>query len=431
MHLHSKTHPHGIYFGIETWIYIASSLMLGFWIQWIDHTILSEWFSPLDSTTLLSILAAIAAGMITLSGLVFSFLFVLIQFGSATYSPRLSRLYANSFVLRHSLGIFTGTFLYSLMAMRTVGLEKTRISGVAVWIAFAWLLLSVAILAGLVNVFATMTITNTLRSLSTIGRNCIHRMYTSTAEQNTVNSNTEKMKNHSGQFSQRIIYTGLPGYIAGYNFKRLLKIAQEANTVMFLTRFIGDSIINGSELALVQGDTAAVSESSVLHSIQIDIAAGFRNDLKYTFRLLVDIAIRALSPAVNDPSTAVQVLDQIEYLLSLLGNSNIDIENIHDTNGALRIVLKTPSWKDYLQLGLIEIMDYGSKSIQVQRRLKALLFDLKNVVPPDRTEAVDSFAGLQAHLIRQSFEYGPFYQIAIIADREGIGSSLNVKANEL
>ncbi|HEX2957761.1 MAG TPA: DUF2254 domain-containing protein [Chitinispirillaceae bacterium] len=422
--------PHGFYFGIETWIYIAVSLLLGLWIPWIDQNIFPGWFSPVDSATLLSILAAIASGMITLSGLVFSLLFVLVQFGTTTYSPRLSRIFAHSFVLRHSLGIFTGTFLYSLMAMRSVGFQNTGTSGIAIWIAFVWLLLSVGILAGLVNVFITMTITNTLRSLSNIGRDGIHRIYTSNSRQNADNRNSGKNSLHSELYSQRVIYTGYPGYVVGYNIERLLKIAQKTDSVLYLPNFIGDAIRNGSELVLIKCDSAPVPEDIVLHAIQYDISTGFRNDPRYALRLLVDIAIRALSPAVNDPTTAVQVLDHIEYLLSLLGNSNLDIGEVSDTNGVLRVVFKTPDWKDYLQLGLVEITHYGATSIQVQRRLKALLTDLMRAVPPDRAEVVYSFTGLQTELVQQSFEYEPFRQLASIYDREGIGSGMKVKTDE-
>lgn len=382
----------------------------------------------MDKTTLLSILSAIASGMITLSGLVFSLFFVLIQFGTTTYSPRLSRIFTNSFVLRHSLGIFTGTFLYSLMAMRSVGFQNS--GGITVWIAFVWLLLSVAILAGMVNVFTSMAITNTLRSLSNIGRNSIYRIYTSNSGKKTENRNSGKSKQYSEQYSQRIVYTGYPGYIVGYNIERLLKIAQETDSVLYLPHFMGDAIRYGSEIALTCGTPTNYPESRVLKGIQIDIAAGFRNDPRYALRLLVDTAVRALSPAVNDPSTAVQVLDQVEYLLYLLGNSNLDIGEISDNRGVLRVIFKTPDWKDYLQLGLIEIMHYGAKSVQVQRRLKALLLDLKTAVPPDRAEAVYNLTGLQAQLVQQSFEHEPLRQLASIPDREGIGSGLKVKTDE-
>lgn len=422
MHLLNKHNPHRIYFGIETWIYIAVSLLLGFRVSWIDHSIFPGWFSPVDNASLISILTAIASGMITLSGLVFSLFFVLIQFGTATYSPRLSRMLAHSFILRHSLGIFTGTFLYSLMAMRTIGFENRRTSGIVVWIAFVWLLLSVAILAGLVNIFITMAITNTLRSLSTNGRNSIRRIYPLTTQNNIDIRVSAKKFQDNEPYTQRVFYAGSFGYIVGYRIDHLLRIAQKTDTVLYLPHYIGDVIKSGSELVMVQGGKTSLIKSSILDAIQIEIGPGFRNDPKFIFRLLVDTALRSLSPAINDPTTAVQVLDHIEYLLFLLGNTNLDIGEVTDINGVLRVVFKTPDWKDYLQLALIEIMHYGSRSIQVQRRLKALLFDLKKAVPPDRIEALDTIINWQTQLIQQSFDYEPFRQMASVPDREGMGT---------
>lgn len=360
--------------------------------------------------------------MITLSGLVFSLVFALVQFGSASYSPRLTRIFAHSYALRHSLGVFTGTFLYSLMAMRSFGLEESKTSGLAVWIAFIWLLLSIAVLALLIKVFTTMTISNTLRTLSSLGRSSIAHIYSQRSNQDAAHKSDDTNFIINKQHSQRIIYNGSPGYVVGYNIGKLSKIAQKTGTVIFLPYFIGDVVRSGSELVIIQGENIPLPESSVLNSIQMDIERAFKNDPKYSFRLLVDTAIRALSPAINDPTTAVQVLDHLESLLYQLGKSNLNISESSDTNRTGRVVFKSPDWQDYLQLGLTEIMQYGATSIQVQRRLKALLLFLKSNVPENLTDAVEVFLNMQDSLIQQSFTFDSFRQMARVSDREGIGS---------
>lgn len=409
--------------GIETWIYIVVSLLLGAWLPWIDRNIFPGWFSPVDRSTIISILAAVASGMITLSGLVFSLVFVLVQFGSSTYSPRLTRVFAHSYVLNHSLGIFTGTFLYCLMAMRAIGIAQTKTSGLAVWIAFLWLLLSIYILARLIRVFTTMTVSNILRVLSTIGKSSIGQIYPSYTKHNkTIESVTFNLQDYKHS-SQPIIYRGSPGYIVEFRIQKLLKTALETNAIIYLPYFTGDLVESGSVLALILGGKEDVGKSSILNSIQIESERGFRKDPKYTIRLLVDTAIRGLSPAVNDPTTAVQVLDHLESLLFQIGNSKLDIGEIHDKNGMLRVVFKTPDWQDYLQLGVTEIMQYGATSIQVQRRLKALLHFLKDSIPSDRKDTVDNYINLQEQLVQQSFDNTTFRKLAGISDREGIGSS--------
>ena len=99
----------------------------------------------------------------------------------------------------------------------------------------------------------------------------------------------------------------------------------------------------------------------------------FEQDPKYPIRLLVDIAIKALSPAINDPTTAVQTIDQLEDLLHRLGSADLDAGYVSDKNGALRLVFPTPTWEDYLTLSFDEIRQFGSSSIQVTRRMRSAL----------------------------------------------------------
>ena len=120
-------------------------------------------------------------------------------------------------------------------------------------------------------------------------------------------------------------------------------------------------------------------------------------------RLLVDIAIRALSPAVNDPTTAVQSLDQIEDLLIRLGNSQLNIGRFADATGRVRLMVPFPTWDDFLRLALDEIRMYGRNSTQIMRRMSALLAALTDAVLPDRLPAVRRWEERLDGSIAQSF----------------------------
>ena len=89
----------------------------------------------------------------------------------------------------------------------------------------------------------------------------------------------------------------------------------------------------------------------------------FEQDPKYAIRLLVDIAIKALSPAINDPTTAVQALDQIEDLLLRLGRRRLEIGEFRDRDGQLRLVVPSPTWEDFLRLAFDEIRYCGARSV--------------------------------------------------------------------
>ena len=104
-------------------------------------------------------------------------------------------------------------------------------------------------------------------------------------------------------------------------------------------------------------------------------------DPAFALRILVDVAIRALSPAVNDPTTATQVLNHLEDTLALIGSTpGLDGRwEFHDDEGRLRVVIPAQRWEDYLALGVTEIREYGATAIQVVRRLRAMLLELREL----------------------------------------------------
>jgi uncharacterized membrane protein len=139
-------------------------------------------------------------------------------------------------------------------------------------------------------------------------------------------------------------------------------------------------------------------------------------------RLLVDIAIRALSPAINDPTTAVQALDQIEDLLLRLGQRHLEIGQYRDSDGKLRLVVPFPTWDDLLRLAFDEISFYGATSVQVMRRMNALVADLSRSVPKERRPAIELWDARLKGIIARSFADGEERLEASKEDRQGLGA---------
>ena len=132
----------------------------------------------------------------------------------------------------------------------------------------------------------------------------------------------------------------------------------------------------------------------------------------------MDIAIRALSPALNDPTTAVMALDQIESILLILGNSSLGTGTIYDKNQKLRLIFPNPTWEDYLSLALEEICQYGSPSMQVRRRMNALLDMLVRSVPAERQAAVQRYIDWLDSTSQKAFATPEERQEAQTSDRQ-------------
>src|SRR4029077_4464554 len=108
-----------------------------------------------------------------------------------------------------------------------------------------------------------------------------------------------------------------------------------------------------------------LAQQALMRAVHLTTIRTFEQDPKYAIRLLVDIAIRALSPAINDPTTAVQALDQIEDLLRRLGRRQLDAGYARDATGSIRVIFPVPTWQDYLALSFDEIRQFGATSVQV------------------------------------------------------------------
>ncbi len=161
-----------------------------------------------------------------------------------------------------------------------------------------------------------------------------------------------------------------------------------------------------------------------MRAIHLGLERTSEQDPKYPIRLLVDIAIKALSPAINDPTTAVQAIDQIEDLLRRLGRRDLDAGYARDANGALRLVFPMPTWEDYLTLSFDEIRQYGVSSVQVMRRLRSALVGLADsVVADERVEALRQYlTHLDAAIGRSGLDADD-QDMARDEDRQGLGLS--------
>ena len=149
---------------------------------------------------------------------------------------------------------------------------------------------------------------------------------------------------------------------------------------------MGDTLQQGAPVADLHGGEAA--DAAVLAGLVTGPERTFDQDPLFAFRLLADIGMRALSPAVNDPATAVQVLDTTESLLQLLVSRDLDVAEVADGTGTVRVVLALPSWDDYLRIALDDLLEAAAQAPMVLLRARALLTTLLDAAPPERQPPV-------------------------------------------
>lgn len=372
-------------------IYTIVAFACGFTLPRIEYAFL-EGSNMIAVSSAQAYLSAVASGMMAITGIVFAVAFVVVQFSSVAYSPRLVLWLARDPLLFHSLGTFIATFVYSLWSLAWVDRGGSgRVPLVSAFIVGGLLVISMVLFARLVQSLNNLQISNVLHTIGDRGREVIAAMFERVDESSRRAAAMPPAAVGDGlaPATQTVIYAGSPRVIAEFDLDRLVRTAQQAGAVIVMIHAVGDTIFEGNPLISVHGAQARLDERELLHGVKLSLERTFEQDPKYALRLLVDIAIRALSPAVNDPTTAVQALDQIEDLLRRLGRGDLEPGNARDAGGALRVVYPKPSWEDYLDLAFDEIRLFGNTSVQVMRRLRSTLVDLAaSLTNAERAEAV-------------------------------------------
>ncbi len=161
----------------------------------------------------------------------------------------------------------------------------------------------------------------------------------------------------------------------------LVQLADEADVVLCVRLRLGDYVPAGGPLLEVTGDAQRLDAEAVLRAVRLARDRTLEQDVAFGFRQLVDIADRALSPGINDPTTAVQVLDELHDLLRRLATRPLHRGQHADDRGRLRLQTMPQRFGDYLALALDEVQHYGADSVQVPERVRRLLEDLQAAGP--------------------------------------------------
>lgn len=410
----------------RTWrvpcIYAGSAIAAGIFLPRLETRFLGHWVSDVNISAAMAMYSAIASGMITLTGIVFSLTFVMVQFSATAYSPRLVLWVARDPLISHALGIFMATFLYAVAALAWLGRSDVGVPFVSALAVVGLLLASVAFFIALVQRIAALQVSRLLTFTGDRGREVIDALYPSLDL--TINTVGPVVSKAVRQASFQICaHRGRPLAVQRIDTDALRYLAQRVGGVMEVAVAVGDTVMEGTPLLHVYGARAFLDERSLRDAFDLGEERTFEQDPKYALRLLVDIAVKALSPAINDPTTAVQALDQIGDLLLRLSRRRLEIGTLCDQEGKTRVVVPYPSWDDFLCLAFDEIHYYGATSVQVMRRMNALIVDLLYLAPIERRDGLRSWQRSLDASIQRTFPDAEERQRASVADRQGLGIS--------
>jgi uncharacterized membrane protein len=407
-------------------VYTVASVVAGLILPRIEREYFAAYSHGMSVGSAIAFFSSVSSGMMALTAIVFAIAFVVVQFSALAYSPRLVVMFTSDPTLFHTLGIFFASFAYSLVALiwtdhggsGTVPLFSTLL-------VMTLLIVSMIAFARLVQNLNNLQIHNVLQAIGGRGRAVIRTMFVRTPDtENARRQDPTALSMDLGPVSQTLTYSGEPRVVARFDIGTLVRLAQRDDVVLEFECGVGETLIEDTVLMRVHGGTRQLPERRLMRAVHLASCRTFEQDPKYAIRLLVDIAIRALSPAINDPTTAVQALDQIEDLLRRLGRRELDAGRAFDAAGRVRMVFPVPTWQDYLELSFDEIRQFGATSVQVIRRLRSVLVGLAEAVSvaERRAEVQRCLAHLNLGVGRSEFD-DLDQAAALQEDRQGLGLS--------
>jgi uncharacterized membrane protein len=386
-------------------------------VRWLDRE--TDWalfrYSP-DGAR--AILGTLVSSMLTFIVFVLSATLIVVQLASGQLTPRVISLVLTTPGVKIALSALTFTYAYTLAAL---GRVEERVPHLHVSVAVVLNLLCIVVFFRFVQ-----QLSGGLRPVSLLllvagrGRRVIEQVYPQAFD-------PERPESTAGEAlpaSARVVeFKGRAGVIMAFSLDGLVRIAREADAIVELIPQVGDSISPGDPLFRVASGARPVPLESLRGCVAVGTERTLDQDPRFAFRVLVDIANKALSAAINDPTTAVLALDQIDNLLLALGRRRLDEGVGRDRDGKLRVVYGTPDWPDYVVLAVSEIRQYGEGSLQVSRRLRAMLENLIAGLPESRQPPLRQELALLNSAVARRFFDEEDRRLAGIADYQGVGGS--------
>lgn len=367
--------------------FVLIAIALAWFMPRLDRTIGIEPPFTYSASAAQTTLSAIAAGMLVFTGFVFSILTFAIQFGSSSFTPRLLRSIAMNTQVKVALGVFVATFFYALLLLADIApLDAGYVPQFSVLLAVV--LVAVSILEFLRLIIEVTDSIRSGRVISDVGRHG-RREISAAFPQPATSAAPPAAERHAPDEVGHVVVCPRAGggVLQAMNTAGILAAAADARVVVELVPAIGDYVPTGSTVFRVYGG-ATTPSNPLLGNVAFGDERTYRQDPSYPLRILVDIALKALSPAVNDPTTAVEALGRLGDLLILIASRQLPDGALRDDAGEVRFFYRTPSWDDYLTLALEEIRIFGAATPSVEQELRRLLQDLETDAPEWRRAAV-------------------------------------------
>lgn len=362
---------------------VALALLLIDLSQALDRDALSAWprlfGAGADGSR--AMLSAIAGSMITVAGVVFSITIVALSLASSQYTSRVLRSFIQDRMNQAVLGVFVGIFAYCLIVLRTIrgGDEGGFVPSIAVLFAVALAFVGIAVLILFIHHIATaIQASSIIAAVATETLATVDQLFPEDVNE-TEDATDRIISTPRAERTTRVpsLHTG---YIQRVSLDALLESACARDATVRMERAIGDFVMEGAPLASLLG--VGYADSSTVREINSAYTIGRQRtvykDAAYGIRQLVDVALKGLSPGVNDITTATMCVDYLTAILARLGSRRLDLPT-REVSGDLRVIGRRPTYANFLDEAFDQIRQNAEGSVAMLQHLLRSLQTLSEV----------------------------------------------------
>jgi uncharacterized membrane protein len=365
---------------------------------------------------------------LNLSFLVFTFgsLLIAIQVAGGQYTPRIiATTLLRDNAIRITAGYFVFTLLFAVRVLFRMGSEK--VNQFDTFMAGALGLVSIAFFLYLIDYAARLLRpVSIMQRVGTSGAAVIRSVYPEST--NISRSQPVASANRPVSAERTVTNTNTSGVVLALDIEGLLAQARHAKGIIEFLPHVGDFVAKDEPLFRLYGGAGAVDDHRLRAAVALGSERTLEQDPTFAFRILVDIAIKALSPAINDPTTAVLAIDQLHRLLRMVGLRHVSGDEYCDEDGEPRFIFRTPNWEDFVHLTCTEIRHCGAGSVQIMRRLRSMLENLMLTLPQHRHAELRQQLKLLDRTIEEQYIFPEDRELARLPDPQGLGGAVGMQA---
>jgi len=354
-------------------------------------------------------MSTIAGSMMTVVGVTFSMILVVLALASSQYTSRILRNFIRNRVTQVVLGIFAGIFTYCLIVLRTIrgGDEGSFVPSLAVFFGFVLALGGVAALMFFIHhIASSIEASSIIASVARETIAAIDRMFPERLGEGPGEDEDDPTPRPPAERNWRAVPAKESGYIQSVNNEALMRLARDRKTIVWMEHGIGDFVVQNTTLASLALEDPPDQETTAALQAAFSISRHrtVEQDAAFGIRQIVDVALKALSPGIIDTTTAVMCVDYLTTILARLAPRKIPSSR-RDENGELRVIAKGPSFKGLLAESFDQIRSIAKGDVAILSRMLDAFQTLASLTAsPHRRGAIGEQVQWTAELAERTVE---------------------------